>query len=125
MQTDLSCGIGRNFQWIRDLKAKIVSDASEHPASKFLSFCCTETFVLERRLYRLYRTQFLSFCCCCCFFVVLFFFFFGLILLYSQDETFASTVNFGLAWLMFNLDPNTNIDKHLVNRVSKSHEFDF
>ena len=74
MQTDLSCGIGRNFQWIRDLKAKIVSDASEHPASKFLSFCCTETFVLERRLYRLYRTQFLSFCCCCCFFVVFFFF---------------------------------------------------
>ena len=26
MQTDLSCGICRNFRWIRDLKAKIVSD---------------------------------------------------------------------------------------------------
>ena len=57
--------------------------------------------------------------------LLLFFFFLGLTLLYSQDETFASTVNFGLAWLMFNLGPNTNIDKHLVNRVSKSHEFDF
>ena len=47
------------------------------------------------------------------------FFFFGLTLLYSQDETFASTVNSGLAWLMFNLDPNTSLtaSRDLTNSI--------
>ena len=118
MQTDLSCGICRNFQWIRDLKAKIVSDASEHPASKFLSFCCTETFVLERRLYRLYRTQFLSFC------LLFFFFFFFLFwidpaLLARRDIRVNGQLWSGLAWLMFNLDPNASLtaSRDLTNSI--------
>ena len=107
------CGICRNFQWIRDLKAKIVSDASEHPAGKFLSFCCTETLVLEHRWYRLYRTRFLSFC-------LLLFFFFRIdpALLARRDIRVNGQLWSGLVNVQ-------SRPKHLVNRVSRSHEFDF
>ena len=106
------CGICRNFQWIRDLKAKIVSDASEHPAGKFLSFCMLKLLCLNAVCIVCTVPGFCLFVCCC-------FFFFGLTLLYSQDETFASTVNSGLAWLMFNLDPNTSLtaSRDLTNSI--------